>query len=445
MKSSGHTLTADSRHTSVILKQDLQVLFSDASIQQKQALLQRLAPTFGPVLEQAFMRFLANEEQQQPMNETALIALFSKSIDPHTQVDALVETLYALAPGNGRIGFKQVNMLADHLRQHVDQFLRQGNHQLQDLLPHDHVFGSGGDFCKTIHASTAAAIIAAPVLRICKTGTTNVTSYHGSAQVMKEFGYTTHNLSIKQINNELLDYGFAFVPLSALDFPYSDALKAARGQLWYQAKSLLEEKCAIGASGWQDAVRNTRIPLDIFKIVSPNAQVLHPLHHSTGVCHIDMMPYVLSLYLHLNSTGIIVHNYDTIDELANASSNPIPDTPNNLIIQVEADAIRIAECSPEDLGFARAKLSDIQEVEDLVATNEDFWRIISGVETGPKRDFLVANAALLLVAGHKIPTSQDEELIEQIKSAISVVEELIDSHKAEENFQQLLGVHNYIT
>ena len=80
----------------------------------------------------------------------------------------------------------------------------------------------------------------------------------------------------------------------------------------------------------------------------------------------------------------------------------------------------------------------------MTATNEDFWRILSGVETGPKRDFLVANAALLLVAAHKISTSQDIGLIEQIRSAISVVEELIDSHKAAENFQQLLEVRKHI-
>ncbi len=435
---SHHTSTVDTRHTSVLRKQDLQVLFSDASLQQKQALLERLAPALGPVLEQTFTRFLEGEAQRLDVSDAELLALFDTCIDPHTPVNALVEALRALSPGNERIGFRQVNVLADHLRQRVDQFLQQNNHSLEHLLPHDHVFGSGGDFCKTIHASTAAAIIVAPLIRICKTGTTNVTSYHGSAQAMTEFGYATDNLHVEQINDELSNYGFAFVPLSALGFPYSDALKDARGRLWHQAKHLLETKCKIGAVGWQEAVRTTHIPLDIFKIVSPNAQVLHPVHHSTGVCHLDMIPYVLSLYLHLNSQGIIVHNYDTIDELSNASSDPTPHSVNNLIIQIETDTIRISECSPEDLGFARAELSDIEEVEDLIATNEDFWRIVSGEETGPKRDFLVANAALLLVAAHIISEKQHEGLIEQIRSAIEVVEDLIDSHKAERNFQQLL-------
>ena len=421
-----------------MLKQDLQILFSDAPMEQKKALLERLAPTLGPVLEEAFVRFLANEEHLQPLEKHKLLALFDTCIDPNAKVNTLVETLHALAPGNRHIGFRQVNMLADHLRQHVDSFLRKGNHPLQDLLPHDHVFGSGGDFCKTIHASTAAAIIVSPLLKICKTGTTNVTSYHGSAQVMTELGYTTYSLSIERINEELLHYGFSFVPLSALDFPYSDALKEARGRLWHEAKNHLEEKSSIGAPGWQDCVRNTHIPLDIFKIVSPNAQVLHPVHHTTGVCHVDMIPYVLSLYLHLHSKGILVHNYDTIDEFANASSNATPDTPNNLIIQVETDTISITECSPEDIGMKRAKLSDIQEVEDLTTNNEDFWRILSGAEKGPKRDFLVANAALLLLAGHKVSTPQNEGLIAQMRSAIATVEDLLDSHKAERNFGQLL-------
>ena len=145
---------------------------------------------------------------------------------------------------------------------------------------------------------------------------------------------------------------------------------------------------------------------------------------------------MLSLYLHLNSQGIIVHNYDTIDEISNASSDLSYNTPNNLIIQVDADSIRITECSPEDLGFARASLDDISEEEDLNTINNDFWRIIAGEERGPKRDFIVVNAATLLVAGYQIPSS--DSCVEQLRPAIKIVEDLIDSHRSEQNFCQLL-------
>jgi anthranilate phosphoribosyltransferase len=156
-----------------------------------------------------------------------------------------------------------------------------------------------------------------------------------------------------------------------------------------------------------------------------------------------MIPYVLSLYLHLGSQGLIAYNYDTIDEIANASSDLSYATPNNLLIQVDANEIRIAEISPEDLGFVRARLEDIHEEEDLGTTNNDFWRILSGEERGPKRDFIVANAALLLVAAQQVPPSPSG-LVGQLRMAIKIVEDLIDSHTSEQNFRQLLAARTQL-
>jgi anthranilate phosphoribosyltransferase len=423
------------RHTSVVQRQNLQTLFAEASPTGKQGVLQDLGP-----LEHVFTLFLEYEQSLDPLTEDKLIALFESCSDPEKSAEALRDVLHALAPGNGQIGYRQVNLLTDHLRKRIAAFARRAKHPFHQLLTHDHVFGSGGDFCKTIHASTAAAILAAPFIKICKTGTTNVTSYHGSAQAMLEFGYDTAKLSVARLNHELKNFGFAFIPLSTLGFPYSQALKEARGYLWYEAREQLTNICAIGAPGWQTAMRETAIPLDIFKIVSPNAQVLYPQHHSTGVCHLNMLPYVLSLYLHLNSQGIIVYSYDGIDEFSTASSNPDPRNKNNLLIWVRANEIIITECGPEDLGFARASLQDIAEGEDLSATNDDLWQIIAGNMRGPKRDFLVANAALLLVAAEYQPISRGG-MIEQLRQAVQLIEARIDSGQTGENFQRVLEAH----
>jgi anthranilate phosphoribosyltransferase len=424
------------RNTSVVQRQDMQTLFSEASLTGKQDVLQGLGP-----LQHVFTLFLENEQRLNPLNTRELIALFDSCSDPEKSADELHKVLHALAPGNGQIGHRQVNLLTEHLRKRVAAFLQRSHYPFHQLLPHDHVFGSGGDFCKTIHASTAAAILAAPFVKICKTGTTNVTSYHGSAQAMIEFGYDTARLSVTRLNHELQHFGFAFIPLSTLGFPYSQALKEARGSLWYEARKQLTDICAVGAPGWQATMRDTAIPLDIFKIVSPNAQVLHPQHHSTGICHLNMLPYVLSLYLHLNSQGIIVYSYDGIDEFATASSNPDPRNKNNLLIWVRANDIIITECSPEDLGFTRATLEDIAEEENLSATNDDLWRIITGTMRGPKRDFLVANAALLLVAAEYLASSGGG-FINQLQQAVQLVEAQIDSGKAGENFHQVLEAHH---
>jgi anthranilate phosphoribosyltransferase len=425
------------RYKSVLQKRELQALYSaEAPLSYKQDVLQGLGP-----LKHVFTLFLEHEQQLAPMATSELTGLFERCSDQTRSAAELLDVLRQLAPGNGRIGYQQVNILTDHLRKRIAAFLHQNNHAFDQLLPHDHVFGSGGDFCKTIHASTAAAILASPFIKICKTGTTNVTSYHGSAQAMLEFGYDTKKLSINQMNNELERFGFAFVPLSALGFPYSPALKEARGLLWEEAREVLVRKSEIGGPDWQTAMWETAIPLDIFKIVSPNAQVLNPLHHSTGVCHPHMIPYVLSLFLHLNTQGMIVYSYDGIDELATASSNLDARNHNNLLIWVRADDIIIMECSPEDLGFTRAHLNEIAEEENLSATNHDLWQVITGKERGPKYDFLVANAALLLVAAEYPPASRGD-LIERLQAAVQLIKENISSAQAGNNFHQLLETHN---
>ncbi|MBV9690209.1 MAG: hypothetical protein JO202_10935 [Ktedonobacteraceae bacterium] len=384
---------------------------------------------------------MENERKLNPLSHKELVALFDRCCDAKCESDELFRVLQKLAPCNGHIGYEQVNFLVDYLRKRVASFLYSSGHHLEDLMKHDHVFGSGGDFCKTIHASTAASILAAPLVRICKTGTTNVTSLHGSAQAMTEIGYGNLPLDINRLNKELEKFNFTFVPLSSLGFPYSNALKAARARLWNEAKEKLdaqckEMNCEERELGWQEVIKTTDIPLDIFKIVSPNAQVLNPQHHSTGVCHLAMIPYVLGLYLHLGSEGIIVHSYDGIDEFSNAAS--AFSQPNNLVIHIGPDKLTFTECSPEDLGLRWARLQDIQEVEDLQSSIEDdFWRIISGEEKGPKRDFIVANAAVLVVSANLV-SSTEYDLIGQLRVAVKMIEELIDSEESLKKFKALL-------
>lgn len=417
-------------------KDNLHLLFaSDISQERKEDILCQLG-SLRPIFEQ----FLEHERQLHPPNNATLAATFDACSDPTQSPEMLLEFLHELAPGNGRIGHQQVNFLADHLRARVEGYLQRLGQPLEQLHTHDHVFGSGGDFCKTIHASTAAAITAAPLVKICKTGTTNVTSCHGSAQAMEIFGYHHQHLSIQTLNQELDQFGFTFVPLSALNFPYSQALKEARERLWHEAMDTLTQHCAVGAPQWQKTLRTTPITLDIFKIVSPNAQVLRPAHHSTGICSLPMLPFVLSLYLHLGSEGMIVHCYDGIDELSNASSLMGEELPNNLLVQVTRDEVIFEECSPEDMGLTRAKLEDIQEEVDLGASQDEIWHILSGEKRGPKRDFIVLNAALLLVA-QESNSQLDLDLSTQLQTAIQRIEKLIDSQRVANNFSALLKAH----
>nr|BBH90005.1 hypothetical protein KTC_47560 [Thermosporothrix sp. COM3] len=420
----------------------LRELFSKEAALREEA-FQKLHSRLGP-LHETFEWFLQAEKSIQPPDTEQLKKLFDSCSDPDRSPEELLETLYALEPGNS-IGFQQINMLVDHLRGRVWNYAREKySLQVEEIEPHDHVFGSGGDFCKTLHASTAAAIVASTFIPICKTGTSNVTSWHGSTEAMTTLGYTQLPVHTADINRELAQSRFAFIPLSALGFPYSPNLRQARKRLWEQASKILKDRQEAKKLSWQKTIRTTPIPMDIFKIVSPNAQVLKPRHHSTGVCSPYMLPYVLSLYLHLNSQGIIVFSYDGIDEFSTASSEP---GANNLVIQVREHDVLILECGPEALGLKRSRIEDISE-KDLETTRDVLQNIFAGKEEGAKQDFIVANAALLLVAnGYKQRTEEHEEaqeeksLQEQLWNAVTRVREAIQHGEVKEHFENVLHAH----
>src|SRR5512143_2442099 len=421
------------RHHEVLSKGELAALYAGADRGESahRDLLARLGPLRRP-----FSAFLRAERKLDPLPPAELVALFDGCADPRRGAADLARRLSLLSPGNGQVGFRQVNQLVDHCRALVRDVLapRWGE---RSLLPHDHAFGSGGDFYKTGHATTAASVVVAPAVRMCKTGTTNVTSEHGSVHAVRAFGYDASALDVGELNRRLADWGFAFIPLGALGLPYSDALVAAREKLWARWVATVAPDRRQVSSDWQAMLRGTDIPIDIFKVVVPNAQPLDPRHHSTGVCHLSLLPYVLGIYLHLGTTGVILHSFDGIDELSTASSDPSPHVPNNLVVQVEADRVTIAEIGPEDLGVRRAELSEIVQESSLDREAAGFWRVVTGEERGARRDFIVTNAAAFLVAAGRVGTTGGP--VEQLRAGVRAAERLIDSGASHRAFRGLLA------
>lgn len=413
----------------VISKKEILSLYNKASEKEINETLVKLGP-----LERAFSSFLNAEAKLKTVKPSELVHLFDECSDTRISVDGLYSVLWQLCPGGDIVGHHEVNMLVDHLRLRTSSFLERSG-KLHRIAEHDHAFGSGGDFVKTIHATTSACIILAPLVKFCKTGTVNVTSHYGSSQAIAGMGYSEGEFIPAKVNHLLEKYGFAFVSLASLGYPYSQKLREARKRLWDIASSSLHQNYNAGIGKWRTILQNTEVPIDIFKIISPNAQLLNPLHHSTGVCHISMIPYVLSVYLHLGCQGVIVHGYDGIDEVSNASVDEI--FPNNVFIHIGREYVKIVEFSPDDIGIVRCSIEEIQEDEDIAVEAKEFWNIISGVEKGPKREFLVANAAALLVASGKVKFD-GENLIEMMSRCVTMVNDLIDSGRSYENFKRLV-------
>jgi anthranilate phosphoribosyltransferase len=403
-------------------------LFSEAPVEEKLALVADCG-----VLEPVFARFLAREAALAPLPEGQLLALFDRCSDPESAL-VLEGVLRELAPGGRRVGFRQVNRLVDHLRGRIAAYLASRDVQL-DLVAHDHAFGSGGDFCKTGHATTWASLLVAPRLRICKSGTTNVTSEHGSSHAVTELGYREPGLDGERLNQQLVRSGFAFLSLGTLGFPYSPALRTARRALWFEASEELE-RAARRQGSWTDAVRDTPIPLDLFKVVSPNAQILGPVHHSTGICHLDMLPYVLGIYDHLGSRGIISHAFDGIDELSNAVHDPADPRPNNLLVEVDGDELVILEFGPEALDMPRVSLTAIREEPDLAIEVAGFRQVLAGCGQGARTDFIRLNAAVLLAANR---SEAGVGLPRRLGEGLASARDLILSGAARDNLEGLLA------
>lgn len=386
---------------------------------------------FGP-LAWVFRRFVADEDRLDPPDHDTLARLFDRCIDPAADATAIAPALRALSPGNGRIGSRQVNWLVDLLRARVGPAV-EARFGPEGPRPHIHAFGSGGDFVKTGHATTSAAIAAAPRITMCKTGTTNVTSRHGSAEAAAELGYGTDRFAASDIDGDLARFGFAFVPLAALGFGYGAALSRCRRGLWEEANArIAASRRRLGSQA--EALARTDIPLDIFKIVSPNAQLLRPRWHVTGVCHLSMLPYVLGLFLHLRTRGMILHARDGIDELSNgrgSGGNPR----NNLVVEVGEREILISEFSPEEVGIAGCDLDAIEEEPAAAKDVRNLVEVLRGRDRGPRRDFIALNAAALLCEDRPA----DAPLTEVLRDRLGLVDALLDSGESYRNFEGLLA------
>ena len=417
-----------------IHRNDLRALYKNFDIFAIQNLLSDFT-----LLKSVFVRAFALEQRLNPISDSDLIHRFIACGDGSQSPQAILDILHFLAPGNGRVGMRQIEKLVDYLRQHVSSVLHSNRSTPTQLPCHVNAFGAGGDLVKTLHATTMSTIVAAPLVTICKIGTVNVTSMHGSQHVINKIGYPLDLTIDEHLIEMVKHFGFAFIPLATLGIQFADSRRIASKKMWDQAVAEVYKTATPSDANWQEAVQALDIPLDIFKIVVPNSQPLNPTHHVTAVCHLKMLPYVLGVFLYLGTNGMILHSLDGIDEISNASSNPDPAVPNNLVVKVESDRILIEEFGPEDIGLRRVPLREIED--ELLADEADlFWRILRGEERGPKRDFVVANAAALLVAADKIPNAGSVTM--QLRQAVKLVEQLVDSGESHRNFQALLAYLN---
>jgi anthranilate phosphoribosyltransferase len=105
----------------------------------------------------------------------------------------------------------------------------------------------------------------------------------------------------------------------------------------------------------------------------------------------------------------------------------ISTTGNTTVFQVEAGRVQKRLCSPADFDMETASIEQLRGGDP--ETNAGILRAVLDGDPGPKRDIVLANAAAALLVAHRAP---------DLKSAVTIAAEAIDSGRASEKLNRLI-------
>ena len=256
--------------------------------------------------------------------------------------------------------------------------------------------GTGGAAIKTFNISTAAAIVAAGAgVYIAKHGNRGITSNCGSADVLAELGVKI-DASPERVAECIrgAHIGFMFAPMF---HPAMKYVQPVRKSLGFRT---------------------------VFNILGPLANPAGAAAQVLGVGDESLMGIVAEA-LKLLGTGfaMVVHS-DGLDEISTAGVTKI--------VELKDGQITSRALIPEDLGIPSTN-TDQLKVTDAKTSAKVLRDILSGTESGPRKDIVVLNAAAAIIAGN---------LADDFESAIKMAETSVRGGKAQACLQELVDVSN---
>jgi len=227
------------------------------------------------------------------------------------------------------------------------------------------IVGTGGDGLGTFNISTIAAfIIAGAGVTVAKHGNRSVSSKCGSADLLTALGVNIQ-LPPQRIEECINDIGigFLFAPV------FHPAMKHA-------ARSRTE----LG-------VRT------IFNMLGPITNPAGVRRHMIGAYRGDVADKLAQSLARLQSgKAFVVHGSEGMDEVGLTGTTSVHE------VDGEADVKRY-DLTPSDFGFDRQSIDSM--IGGSVEVNASIARSILGGEQGPRRNVVVANAALGILASGK--------------------------------------------
>jgi anthranilate phosphoribosyltransferase len=230
--------------------------------------------------------------------------------------------------------------------------------------------GTGGDGVGTFNVSTVSAfVVAACGVKVAKHGNRAASSKCGSADLLEALGVRIENPREK-LENVLREVGIAYLHAPS----FHPAMKHAgpvRKELGFRT---------------------------IFNLLGP---ICNPANANVQVIGVFSPHLIRPIAEVLQSLGtrraITFHGHGGLDELST--------TGENRVVDLNGGKITDWMIGPETVGLPAAKGSDL--LGGLVADNVAIARDIFAGKKGPKRDIVVLNAAVALVAAGQAKTPRD--------------------------------------
>jgi len=256
--------------------------------------------------------------------------------------------------------------------------------------------GTGGAVIKTLNISTASAIVAAGAgVYVAKHGNRGITSKCGSADVLEELGVKIDASAevvaecIKQAH-----IGFMFAPMFHPAMKYVQPIR----------KSL----------GFRT----------VFNILGPLANPANAAAQVLGVADENLMQIVAEALKLLGTRYAMVVHGNGMDEISTAGITKIA--------ELKEGQITNKELNPQDLGITLAGIDELK-VTDVKTSAKILRDILSGKESGPRKDIVILNAAAAIIAGN---------LADDFQSAIEMANNAVNDGKALACLEKLIEVSN---
>ena len=232
-----------------------------------------------------------------------------------------------------------------------------------DRTPLVDTCGTGGDDYDTINVSTTSAIVAAGAgVPVAKHGNYSVSSSSGSADVLEELGVTVDaEPPAVEAAIERAGIGFMLAPV------FHPAMKAVIGP-----------RQELG-------VRT------IFNVLGPLTNPAGADAQIVGVYDPELVPVLARALARMDTERALVVHGAGLDEIA------VHD--ETTVAEVDGESVEQYRLTPEEIGLERSAI-DAVSGGTPAANAADLQAIVTGEESGPKRDIILANAgAAIYVAG----------------------------------------------